>query len=179
MIVIGIDPGSVNTGYGVLEKNGSKLRLIEYGVIKAKKKNENFPLRLKEIFERLNSVIERTLPDEAAIESMFYHKNAQTLMKLSHARGVAMLSATLKEIPVMEYAPMEIKKSVTGRGAASKEQVQFMVKRILNIDETPEFFDVTDALAVAICHSTRRTIGVNKTSNWNDFIKNNPSRVKY
>ena len=107
----------------------------------------------------------------------FYSKNAQSLMKLAHARGVAMLAASLYETAIFEYSPKEVKKSVTGNGSASKEQVSFMVKRILNIDETPDFFDSTDALAVAICHSMKAGKINAGPSNWKDFIKNNPDRV--
>lgn len=178
MRVLGIDPGSIICGYGIIEKVGNSLVLIEYGVIEAKKKEETFPLRLKNIYERLEQVIERTLPDEAAFESIFYAKNVQSMMKLAHARAVAMLAATMKEIPVVEYSTKEVKKSVTGRGAADKEQVRFMVKKILNISDDHKFLDATDALAVAICHINRSSLPHGKSSNWKDFIKNHPERVK-
>lgn len=177
MIIIGIDPGSIICGYGVIETNGSKFSLVEYGVVHAKKKNESMPLRLKEIYTRLNSVVERTLPDFSAFESMYYSKNVQSLMKLSHARSAAMLSMVMREIPIVEYAPTEVKKAVTGKGAASKEQVQYMVKSILGIDETPEFFDATDALAVAICHGLRKDLNSESSGSWSDFIKKNPGRI--
>lgn len=177
MRILGIDPGSVVCGYGVVEKKKNDLILIEYGVIKAKKKHETFPLRLKIIFERLTQVIERSLPDEAAFETMFYSKNAQSLIKLSYARAAAMLATTMREIPIAEYSPKEIKKSVTGNGAASKEQVQYMVKNILNIEETHEFMDATDALATAICHLNKPQIKGNYASSWKEFIKNNPDRI--
>ncbi len=177
MIILGIDPGSVVCGYGVIAAEGSAFRLIEYGVIRAKKKSELMDLRLREIFLRLENVIDRTQPEAAAFETMFYSKNAQSLMKLSHARGAAMLSASLHEIPVHEYSPREVKKAVTGRGNAGKEQVQFMVKKMLNLDETPEFYDVTDALAVAVCHSLRNHAGQSKPGSWKAFIKDNPDRI--
>ncbi|MBE2190057.1 MAG: crossover junction endodeoxyribonuclease RuvC, partial [Candidatus Kapabacteria bacterium] len=126
MRILGIDPGSVICGYGIIEVEAGKIILVEYGVIKAKKKEEDFPLRLKEIFERLTSVIERHLPDESALESVFFSKNVQSLMKLSHARAAAMLASTLREIPVAEYSPREVKKAVTGNGNASKQQVEYM-----------------------------------------------------
>ncbi len=177
MRVLGIDPGSVICGYGVIEKQKSDLILIEYGIIKAKKKYETFPLRLKEIFERLTNVVERSLPDESAFETMFYSKNAQTLIKLSYARASAMLAATLKEIPIAEYSPKEIKKSVTGNGNASKEQVRYMVKNILNIQETHEFLDATDALATAICHLNKPAVKGNYSTSWSEFVKNNPDKI--
>ena len=177
MRVLGIDPGSVICGYGVVDFDNNKLILVEYGVIQASKKGETFPLRLKAIFERLTQVIERSLPDESAFESIFFGKNVQSMMKLSHARAAAMLAATMKEDPIREYAPREVKKSVTGLGNASKEQVQYMVKKLLNITETHEFYDATDALAVAICHTIRQGNDKSKSSSWESFVKNNPERV--
>lgn len=175
--VMGIDPGSVITGYGVIDFDGNKLTLVEYGVISAAKKEETFPLRLKTIFERLTQVIERTLPDESAFETVFFGKNVQSLMKLSHARAAAMLAATLREVPIREYAPREVKKAVTGLGNASKEQVQFMVKKLLNLSENHEFLDATDALSVAICHTMRQGNNSNKSQSWENYIKNNPDKI--
>jgi len=177
MIILGIDPGSIFCGYGVIEIQSNNLKLIEYGVIKAKKKQEKYPLRLKEIFIRLQAVIERTLPDETAIESMFYSKNVQSLIKLSQARAIAMLVSSLRDIPVIDYSPREVKKAVTGNGNADKIQVQYMVKKLLNIEETNEFYDATDALAVAICHSSRRKTSNNTIKTWKDFIEQNPKRI--
>ncbi len=177
MRVLGIDPGSIICGYGVIDYDGRKLDLVEYGVIKAAKKDEAFPMRLKEIFERLTQVIDRVLPDESAFESIFFGKNVQSMMKLSHARAAAMLAATLREVPIREYAPREVKKSVTGLGSAGKEQVQYMVKKLLNISETHEFFDATDALAVAICHTMRFDKASSQGSSWESYIKNNPDKI--
>jgi len=177
MIILGIDPGSIFCGYGVIKIQSNNLKLIEYGVIKAKKKQEKYPLRLKEIFIRLQAVIERTLPDETAIESMFYSKNVQSLIKLSQARAIAMLVSSLRDIPVIDYSPREVKKAVTGNGNADKIQVQYMVKKLLNIEETNEFYDATDALAVAICHSSRRKTSNNTIKTWKDFIEQNPKRI--
>lgn len=175
--ILGIDPGSIICGYGVIEQNNNKHTLVEYGVIRAKKLHDDLPSRIKEIFERLQKVIERTNPDIAVFESTFYAKNAQSLMKLSHARAVAILAAKLAEIEINEYSPKEVKKSVTGRGNASKEQVQFMVKKILNIEETPEFFDSTDALAAALCHCFRQNSSSGKAQSWETYIKENPNKI--
>ncbi len=177
MRILGIDPGSIVCGYGVIDKNGQSLSLVEYGVVEAKKKFASLPQRLELIYSRLGSVIERALPDEAAIESVFFAKNAQSLAKLSHARGVAMLSATIKQIPIIEYSAKEIKRSVTGNGNASKEQVQFMVRSMLKIDETPDFFDATDALAVAVCHCLKRDSPQGAARSWKQFIEKNPKRI--
>tara|TARA_B100000609_G_C16976154_1_gene311436 strand:- start:322 stop:654 length:333 start_codon:yes stop_codon:yes gene_type:complete len=108
---------------------------------------------------------------------MFYHKNAQSLMKLSHARGAAMAAVGMGELEVFEYSPKTVKKSVTGRGGAAKEQVAFMVLGMLDIKETPEFFDSTDALAVAICHANQFRSGSNKSTSWADYAKNNPDKI--
>lgn len=180
---MGIDPGSIICGYGVIDVTGQKHEMVEYGVVEAKKQFSELPRRLEAIFTRITQVIERTLPDEVAIENVFYAKNPQSLAKLAHARAVAMLAATLKQIPITEYSPLEVKNSVTGRGRASKEQVQFMVKRMLSLEGLPEYFDETDALAVALCHATKRTslVGVLKTgsagSSWKSFIEQNSDRV--
>ncbi|MFC2131649.1 crossover junction endodeoxyribonuclease RuvC [Bacteroidota bacterium] len=175
--ILGIDPGSVFCGYGVIQKEGQRLKVIEYGAIEAKKKYSNINLRLKEIYTRLTEVIIRTSPDESAFETIFYSKNAQSLMKLSHARAVAVLASVMKDIPVFEYSPKEVKKSVTGRGGAGKEQVQFMIKTLLEIKETPGLFDVTDALAVAVCHALKRDMPKSSAKSWADFVKNNPDRI--
>ncbi len=177
MIVLGIDPGSVVCGYGVIEANGSNFKLIEYGVINAKKINADFHIRLREIYSRLLKVIDRTKPDYAAFETIFYSKNVQSLVKLSHARSAAILAASMKEISITEFSPREVKKSVTGRGNAGKEQVQFMVKKILNIKETPEFYDSTDALAVALCHSMKSGLPSKSSKSWAAFVKDNPDRI--
>ena len=177
MRIIGIDPGSVICGYGVVEYNKNSFALVEYGIIRPKKINEDFSIRLKEIFLRLTQVVDRSQPELSAFETMFYARNAQSLIKLSHARAAAMLPILLKEIPVAEYSPREVKKAVTGKGNATKEQVQYMVKTILKITETPEFFDVTDALAVAICHGLRQGTNKSSTKSWKDYLKQNPDKI--
>lgn len=177
MRIIGIDPGTIVCGYGVIEIVEKKMVLIEYGVVEAKKKYPELPRRLEIIFQRLTSVIERTLPDEAALESIFFAKNVQSLAKLAHARGVAMLSATLKELPVTEYSAKEVKRSVTGNGNAAKEQVGYMVRKMLSIDETPEFYDATDALAIAVCHALKRGGNKQKPKSWKQFLEENPEKI--
>lgn len=177
MLILGIDPGSVICGYGVIEFIAGKLQLIEYGSIKVKKKNEEINQRIKEIFLRLRAVIERTKPEIAVFETVFYSKNAQSLMKLSYARAAAILAASLKDIMFAEFSPREIKKSVTGNGNAGKKQVQFMVRTLLKIQETPEFYDATDALAAAICYAFRNQTQPKTTKSWADYIKNNPEKV--
>lgn len=179
MRVIGIDPGSVVCGYGVVDMVGNSFKLVEYGVVKAKQQSDDFNGRLQILNESVLEVIKRTNPEISAFESLFYSKNVQSLVKLSHARAVTILSATQSQLPVFEYSPNEIKKSVTGKGKASKEQVQFMVKKLLNIEESPKYFDSTDALAIALCHCLKLGNSNKKSANnWSQFVKENPDRVK-
>lgn len=176
--VLGIDPGSVICGYGVVDKIGNEFHLVEYGAIKAKKLSGNFNQRLNYIFEYIDKVVKRTEPDITSVETMFYSKNVQSLIKLSHARSAAILGVVQNELDVIEYSPNEVKKSVTGKGKANKEQVQFMVKRLLNIKEDPKYYDSTDALAVAICHCVKSgERNLSSSNSWKDFVKNNPDRV--
>ena len=177
MRVLGIDPGSIVCGWGIIDFRNNGFSLVEYGVVKAGKTGLDFPERLKEIYLRLLKVIERTKPEAAAFETIFYSKNVQSLVKLSHARSVAILAATLNNIPIFEHSPREIKKSVTGRGNASKEQVQYMVRKLLNIEETPEFYDSTDALAAAICHALKPAGSSKNSKSWSEYLKENPGRV--
>ena len=177
MRILGIDPGSVVCGYGVIDIENHNTKLVEYGVINAGKVSANIHLRLKEIFERLTTVITRTSPNAAAFETIFYSKNVQSLIKLSHARAAAIVAAVSFDLPIFEYSPREVKKSVTGNGNAGKQQVQYMIRSLLKIEETPELFDATDALAVAMCHSVRSTLPKTSARSWSEFIKNNPDRI--
>ncbi len=179
MIILGIDPGSIVCGYGLIEKKGKAISVVEYGVIKAKKRTEIFYDRLREIYLRLNSVIARNKPDYSVFETMFYSKNAQSLIKLSHARSSAILASLTNNIPIVEFTPREIKKSVTGNGNASKQQVQFMVKEILKIEETPEFYDVSDALATALCFHFKEYSEVysKNIKDWKKYIEEHPEKV--
>lgn len=154
--VLGIDPGTLVTGYGIIEGDGNRLKHIASGVIRTK---SNAPLsdRLKTIYSGLVEVIEAHSPGLGAIESIFHAQNVQSALKLGHARGVAMLAMVNSDLTVAEYLPMEVKKSVCSYGHADKEQVQKMVQVLLGF-KTEEVFDATDALAVAICHFyTHRT----------------------
>ncbi|MEO5357468.1 MAG: crossover junction endodeoxyribonuclease RuvC [Nitrospirae bacterium YQR-1] len=148
--VIGIDPGSVHCGYGVLQTEGTSLRLICTGRISPPAKNP-LPQRLKFIFEKLREIISDTHPGEMAIEKVFNARNFISALHLGHARAVAMLCASLDGLTVSEYSALEIKKAVSGYGKADKNQVLHMVKAILNI-KYDIAFDSSDALAVAICH---------------------------
>ena len=155
MRVFGIDCGTEVTGYGVVETDDSarQPRLVckAKGAIRLVKK-ETTPQRLKQVFNQLTAELLRWQPDVVAIEEVFYSVNAKSALKLGQVRGVALLAAACQGLPVAEYAPLRIKQSVVGYGMAQKEQVQFMVARLLELPEVPEPADVADALAIAITH---------------------------
>jgi crossover junction endodeoxyribonuclease RuvC len=177
MIILGIDPGSNHTGYGVIHVEGQKEKVLEYGVLDLAKQDDHF-LRLKHIHDRIAAVIERHLPDVCAVEMPIYGNNAQSMLKLGRAQAVAILAALNKQIPVTQYTPKEVKKSVTGNGNAAKEQVWYMVQTLLKVTDD-KGFDASDALAVCLCHSSRsRALGGNAAKNWKDFVAQNPERVK-
>jgi crossover junction endodeoxyribonuclease RuvC len=184
MIILGIDPGSVILGYGAVKTSNSSKQLVEYGVIKTGAKTQEFSARLLEIYLNLQRVFDRVSPDAISLETMFYHKNAQSLIKLAQARSIAMLVAAQHNVPIIEYSPTEVKKSVTGRGNASKQQVQYFVRSMLNISETPDFFDATDALAIALCHihksSNILSASSTKVKSWKDYaLQNQDKIIKY
>lgn len=151
MRVFGIDPGSERTGFGCVETDGSHHRLIQCGAI-ATPAAAPFPNKLLVIHARLAELLFDCRPECVAIENLFHSNNARSALKLGHARGVAMLAAVEAGIPVVEYTPAEIKRTVVGYGRAEKHQVQAMVKLILGLDAVPSPHDAADALAVAICH---------------------------
>lgn len=177
IIVLGVDPGTLVTGYGVIMRSRSRIQLLGCGTIKNLSRL-SMPLRLKRIYSRLEEIMTEFHPDEFAIESAFYGKNAQSALKLGHARGVSILAAVKNEIPTTEYSPLEIKKAVVGNGRASKEQVQFMVKSILGIRNGTMLHDTSDALATAICHLHRLVSPTAKHKDWKSFIEANPGRVR-
>jgi crossover junction endodeoxyribonuclease RuvC len=149
--IFGIDPGSERTGYGCVETDGSRHRIVACGAITAQPL-ASFPERLLQIHARLSALIAECRPDCVAIENLFHAVNVRSALKLGHARGVAMLAAVEAGVPVMEYTPAEIKRAVVGYGRAEKHQVQQMVKIILGLAAVPSPHDAADALAVAICH---------------------------
>ena len=152
MIVLGIDPGTATTGYGVVARAGDgAVSLLECGIVRTEPATP-LAIRLRAIFEGVVEVLERTRPDVVAVESAFYAKNARTALVLGHARGAILLAATLRDLPVAEYAPAEVKSAVAGTGRATKEQVQFMVKQLLRLKDVPRPADAADAVAVALTH---------------------------
>lgn len=179
-IILGIDPGTNNMGLGIIEVKGNKIDIIAMDILKLNKMTDH-QLKLKKIFETTLRFIDQYHPDELAIESPFYGKNIQSMLKLGRAQGVAIAAALYRDIPVFEYSPRKIKQSITGKGGASKEQVAGMLAGLLTIKQIPEYFDITDALAVAVCHHFQR--GKNSEtgesySGWQAFISKNPGRVK-
>jgi crossover junction endodeoxyribonuclease RuvC len=150
--VLGVDPGTSATGYGVVEGRGTALRLIECGVIRPSR-GGTLAERLAEIHEDLLGVIDRAEPDCMAVEGVFYRENARTAVVLAHARGVALLAGAQRGLPVAEYPPAEIKKAVVGTGRASKEQVGWMVQKLLRLSEPPRPADAADGCAAALCHA--------------------------
>ena len=176
-IILGMDPGTSVMGYGLIKVEGSKMTVIQYGVIHLKKYPEH-ETRLRKIFERITSIMKEFEPDEVALEAPFLGKNVQSMLKLGRAQGVAMAAALIKDIPIAEYAPLKVKKSVTGKAQASKEQVCGMVMRLLKIKEAPDLLDATDALAVAITHHFQGGTKVKTEKSWSSFLKSNPSRLK-
>ena len=151
MRVIGIDPGSISTGYGIIEGEGENLELVVFGAIKAKPRASLLD-RYIAIYEKLREIIAEYGPREAAVETLFFSKNVKSAIKLGEARAVAMLAAGRAGLPVSEYAPRRVKKAVVGVGTAHKSQVQSMVQHILKLKEAPTPDDASDAIAIALCH---------------------------
>ena len=152
-IILGIDPGSCITGYGIIQVEGSQLSYLDSGCIKVAK--VAFAERLEKIFTGLQNVVQKYTPSEAAIEQVFMHINANAALKLGQARGAALVAAALAKLIVSEYSAKQVKQSVVGYGAANKQQVQHMVRLLLNLDSSPQA-DAADALAIAICHAQAR-----------------------
>lgn len=178
-IILGIDPGTLVMGYGLVHIQNNKLSLIALGVIKLEKYDEHAD-RLKKIFERVVGLIEEYKPDELAIEAPFFGKNVQSMLKLGRAQGVAIAAALSKNIPMVEYSPKKIKMSITGNGNASKEQVAAMLENLLNFKHDDKYLDATDALGAAVCHYFQNKPGVSGAkksySGWDSFLKDNPKR---
>lgn len=192
-IILGIDPGTVVMGYGVISVTGNKLKLITAGVLKMSSDDHHLD-RLKEIFETVTGLIESYHPDELSIEEPFFGKNVQSMLKLGRAQGVAMAAALNRQVPVFGYSPRLIKQSITGKGSASKEQVAAMIQRLLHFEERPAFLDATDAVGVAVCHffqsgnpvktnaaaetkKVKGKSGSKKYTGWDAFVQENPKRT--
>jgi crossover junction endodeoxyribonuclease RuvC len=178
-IILGIDPGTTMMGYGVIKGTGKTPSYIDMGAVDLKREGDHY-MKLRKIYERTIELMENYLPDEVAIEAPFYGKNVQSMLKLGRAQGVAMAAVLSRDIPVFEYAPRKIKLSITSSGNASKEQVARMLMRMFDLKEMPKNLDATDGLAAAVCHFYQDGIKTQKAgaSNWEDFIRKNPDRIK-
>lgn len=188
-IILGIDPGTRILGFGVVRVFDRGVEYVDMGVINVKNIKDHF-VTLKTILQEVSEIIEKYNPDELAIEAPFYGKNVQVMLKLGRAQGAAMAAAFQRAIPIFEYAPRSIKLAVTGKGAASKEQVAMMAQRLLGINIPQEYLDATDALAIALCHhyhSSNPVLaasakggrkGKKSSGSWEQFVESNPSRIK-
>ena len=152
MKILGIDPGYAIIGYGVIEFSGGRYKPLDFGAITTDA-DTPFGLRLQQIYNGILSVIIKNNPDEMAIEKLYFQNNQKTAIDVAQARGVILLAAKLKSVPIFEYTPLQVKTAVTGYGKAKKEQVMEMTKRLLKLEKMPKLDDTADALAIAICHT--------------------------
>ena len=191
-VILGIDPGTNRTGYGIVRSEGNTLHLVVLGDIDLHRIGDPYR-KLQHIFERVCQLIDTYRPDEAALESPFFGANVQSMLKLGRAQGVAMAAALSRGLPVSEYAPRRVKQAITGRGSASKEQVASLLKSMLHMTELPSHLDATDGLAGAVCHHfqcsvigridpspRKKALGGGRTGSksWAEFISSHPDRIK-
>ena len=195
-IILGIDPGTNVLGYGLVAVSGKQTHMLAMGVIDLRKVSDVY-LKLGRIYERIMGVIDAFHPDELAIEAPFFGKNVQSMLKLGRAQGVVIAAAIARQIPIYEYAPMQIKQAIVGNGAASKEQVASVMQRTFKISDERmlPYLDATDALAAAYCHyvntstngvkaaipslqKTKKTSTKGASASWNDFVKQNAHRIR-
>ena len=186
-IILGIDPGTVLMGYGIIKITGSKIKLLDMDTLRPGKVDDPYK-KLQLIYNTVSGLIIKYKPDVFAIEAPFFGKNVQSMLKLGRAQGVAIAAAMRHGLDVTEYSPKKVKQSVTGNGNASKEQVLKMLQRLLEFEDSPKHFDASDALAVAVCHyfqggtnlpfASTGGKATSKAKGWEDFLKNNPGRVK-
>jgi len=177
-IILGIDPGTNIMGFSLIKVQGKSVNVLILDVLRLEK-IATHTLKLKKIFETSLRIIEQYHPDSLAIEAPFFGKNVQSMLKLGRAQGVAMAAALYRDIPVFEYSPRKIKQSITGKGAASKEQVAAMLSNLIHFENPTNFLDATDALAVAYCHYLQRNTAspTIEYNSWTNFISKNPDRV--
>lgn len=156
MIILGIDPGTAITGYGVVDYRGNHFSVLTYGCIRTEA-NTPLALRLKLIYQGLTELILKYRPEHLAVEELFFNKNVRTALAVGHARGITLLAGANAAIPIYEYTPLQVKQAVVGYGRAEKQQIQYMVKMLLGLADIPKPDDVADALAIAICHAHAST----------------------
>lgn len=182
-IILGIDPGTNIMGYGIISVKENKLSLIATDVIKMTKIEDGFE-KMKLIFQTIYDLIEEHSVDEVAIEAPFFGKNVQSMLKLGRSQGIAIAAALHRNMPVTEYSPRKVKQSITGKGSGTKEQVAYMLQRLLELKELPPYFDQTDALAIAVCHHFQfnKPGGGAKTkkgvTGWKAYVNQNPGKVR-
>jgi crossover junction endodeoxyribonuclease RuvC len=180
-IILGIDPGTVVMGFGIIEVSATGVTLIMMDILKLSSRKDAYE-KLQIIHEKVCDLLKNHLPNELAIEAPFFGKNVQSMLKLGRAQGVAIAAAMQAGVPVTEYSPRKIKQSITGNGNADKLQVFKMLQRILMFEENPRYLDATDAIAVAVCHHFQGHTPVNQTSKklngWKDYLVQNPGKIK-
>ena len=171
MKILGIDPGTNILGYAIISEESNKLSLLSSGILDLRKEKDDYK-KLQVIYQTIVDIIRQYQPQECAIESPFYGKNAQSMLKLGRAQGVAIAAVLSTKLPIREYAPRKIKIAVTGNGSASKEQVARMIQSILGVNLEGHKFDETDAIAIALCHYYNRDKNSSKQySSWKDFAR--------
>ncbi|TDH22969.1 crossover junction endodeoxyribonuclease RuvC [Segetibacter sp. 3557_3] len=179
-IILGIDPGTIVMGYAIIHAS-SNPTMITMDVLKLSGKKDAYE-RLQLIHEKVATLIRLHRPNTFAIEAPFFGKNVQSMLKLGRAQGVAIAAAMQAGLPIAEYSPKKVKQSITGNGNADKEQVWKMLQQVLTLEEKPQYFDATDALAVALCHHYQSNSVLGKLTKglkgWEEFLAKNPARVK-
>ena len=179
-VILGIDPGTNILGYGIIRVDFRGPHYVDMGIFDLRKIKDPFE-KLANIFAGVGELLDEHKPDELAVESPFYGKNAQVILKLGRAQGAAITAAIMRGIPVAEYAPRKAKIAICGNGAASKEQVSLMIQKTLKVELDPKYLDATDALAIALCHHYQISsplAGIGGKSDWKKFLENNPDRIK-
>ena len=177
--ILGIDPGTTVTGYGLVEIRDKKPHILNMGNLVPGKFDDHYQ-KLKHLHERALYLVKEYQPDVMAIEAPFYGKNVQSMLKLGRGQGVLMAAALVHDVPIFEYAPLLVKQSITGMGRASKEQVAYFLQKVYNLQKLNVGLDATDAVAVAICHfiQQNKPQKSKEYKNWSDFVKKNPGKVK-
>ncbi len=176
MIILGIDPGTKLTGYGIVAFDNNELSYVGSGIIQPPS-TASLAEKLEKIYDEIEKLIKKYKPTEFSLETAFYGKNVQSVMKIGYVRGISLLVSAHNGLDPAQYSPREIKKAVVGTGAASKEQVQFMVKKLLGLRKEKMKTDESDALAAAICHAFKKGSPVKKNKTWANFVKDNPDLI--
>lgn len=152
MIILGIDPGTATTGYGIIDSQGNRNKLLDYNCIRTQA-HTPLPQRLVRIHTELSGILDKFAPEQVAIEQLFFNRNTTTAFSVAQARGVLVLACAQKGLPIAEYTPLQVKQAIVGYGRADKNQIKYMVAKLLNLREKPLSDDAADALAIAMCHA--------------------------